>query len=73
MGELKVTISDEVYKRFREEVYKRKGAEKGNITEAVEEALEMWIMDAILLDHLNELKTRIEKKAKALVRLDTLK
>jgi hypothetical protein len=30
-------------KRFKEEVFKRKGMKKGNISEAVEEAIILWI------------------------------
>jgi len=30
-------------KRFKEEVFKRKGMKKGNISEAVEEAILLWI------------------------------
>ncbi len=30
-------------KRFKEEVFKRKGMKKGNISEAVEEAIIIWI------------------------------
>ncbi len=30
-------------KRFKEEVFRRKGMKKGNISEAVEEAILLWI------------------------------
>lgn len=45
VGKKKLTISvrDEVDDRFREVVFKRKGMKKGNIGDAVEEAMLMWI------------------------------
>lgn len=43
MGKLNVKIKEEIDKKFREEVFKRKGMRKGNITEAIEEAMLLWI------------------------------
>lgn len=43
MGKLNVKIENKVDTRFREEVFKRKGMKKGNITEALEEAMLLWI------------------------------
>lgn len=43
MGILKVTIPDELEKEFREEIFKSKGMKKGNISKAVEEAIQLWI------------------------------
>ena len=40
---LTILIDDELDEKFREAVFKRKGMKKGNITEAVEEALKQWI------------------------------
>ena len=40
---LTVLLSEVLDERFREAVFKTKGMRKGNITEAVEEALQMWI------------------------------
>jgi len=42
MGILRVEISDETEAIFRMELLRRKGAEKGALAEAVEEALQMW-------------------------------
>lgn len=42
MGKLNVIIQDDVDQRFREEVFKRKGMKKGNLTEALEEAMTLW-------------------------------
>jgi hypothetical protein len=38
-----VYLTAEREKRFKEEVFKRKGMKKGNISEAVEEAISLWI------------------------------
>jgi len=36
-------IKDDLDEKFRETVFKKKGMHKGNITEAIEEAIECWI------------------------------
>lgn len=43
MGKLNLKIRDEVDRKFREAVFKRKGLKKGNLTESVEEAMLLWI------------------------------
>jgi hypothetical protein len=43
MGVLNVEIDDELEKQFRMKVLERKGSRKGALTEAVEEALKLWI------------------------------
>ena len=43
MGRLNIRVKDGVVSRFREEVFKRKGMKKGNLTEAVEEAMLLWV------------------------------
>ena len=40
---LALNVEDDLEKRFRETVFKRKGMKRGNITEALEEAIEQWI------------------------------
>jgi hypothetical protein len=40
---LTVLIDDKLDEKFRETVFKKKGMHRGNITEAIEEALDMWI------------------------------
>lgn len=40
---LTVLIDDELDERFREAVFKSKGMHRGNITEAIEEAIDLWI------------------------------
>ncbi len=36
-------ISDELDERFRKAVFEAKGMHKGNLTEAIEEAMKLWI------------------------------
>ena len=43
MGNIKVILPDDLEKEFREEIFKSKGMKRGNITEAIEEAVSMWI------------------------------
>jgi len=43
MGKYNIKIKDRLDRKFREEVFRRKGMKKGNLTEAVEEAILMWI------------------------------
>ncbi len=43
MGKLNFVIRDDLDEKFRAEVFKRKGMKKGNLTEALEEALELWV------------------------------
>jgi hypothetical protein len=38
-----VYLTEDEEKRFRETVFKRKGMKKGNISEAVQEAVLLWI------------------------------
>jgi shikimate kinase len=42
MGKLNLIIQDNIDQKFREEVFKRKGMKKGNLTEALEEAMTLW-------------------------------
>jgi len=55
MGKLNLKIRDEVDRKFRAAVFKRKGLKKGNLTESVEEAMLLWI---------NAVKKSDEKKDK---------
>ena len=56
MGKLNLVIRDDLDEKFREAVYKRKGLKKGNLTDAIEEALELWI-DSDILKELEETAT----------------
>jgi hypothetical protein len=43
MAKLNLVIDDKLDQKFRETIFKAKGMKKGNVTEAVEEAIELWI------------------------------
>jgi len=43
MARIDIIIPDELEQRFREEVFKRLGMKRGNITVAIQEAIEQWI------------------------------
>jgi hypothetical protein len=43
MGRLDLNIDDKLEKEFRDVVYQTKGFKKGNLTLALEEALDAWV------------------------------
>ena len=43
MGRMDIIMSNDLEQRFRHEVFKRYGMKKGNITLAIQEAIEQWI------------------------------
>lgn len=43
MPKINVKINKEIDNKFREKIFQRKGMKKGNLTEAIEEAMLMWI------------------------------
>jgi len=43
MGKINLSIDNDLERRFREEVFKRLGMKRGNIQQAIEEAIEVWI------------------------------
>ena len=43
MVTLNVVIKDELDEKFRRTVFEKMGMKRGNLTEAIEEALELWI------------------------------
>lgn len=44
MGTLRVTIPEELDRQFREAIFRARGMRRGNITVAMQEAIEMWIL-----------------------------
>jgi hypothetical protein len=38
-----IYLDEDIEKRFKEQVFKRKGMKKGNISEAIQEAVLLWI------------------------------
>lgn len=45
MGKVNLAIDDKIEQKFREAVAKKKGMRKGNLTEAVQEAMLLWIKE----------------------------
>jgi hypothetical protein len=43
MGKLNLKVKEDIDRKFREEVFKRKGMKKGNLTAALQEAMLLWI------------------------------
>ena len=43
MGKILVGLDDELEKRFREGVFRRYGMKKGNLTNAISKAIELWL------------------------------
>ncbi len=43
MGKMNIKLSDDTEERFRRAVSNSKGMKKGNITIAIEEAIDLWI------------------------------
>ena len=43
MGKMNIVLSDELEEKFRKAVFERKGMKKGNISEALKEAIEQWM------------------------------
>lgn len=47
MAKMTVVIDDKLEERFREAIFKDKGMKRGNIHDAIEEAIEMWIEEKL--------------------------
>lgn len=43
MGKIIVDVPDKLEKRFREEIFRRYGMKRGNIKQAIKEAVELWV------------------------------
>jgi hypothetical protein len=45
MGRLDLNIDDKLEERFRRAIFEKKGMKKGNLTKALEEAIEKWVKE----------------------------
>jgi hypothetical protein len=61
---LNLTISQDLEKKFRNEVYKRYGLRKGDIQRGIEEAIELWIKHGSFLKESNKIEGLIHLAAK---------
>lgn len=43
MKRLNIVLPDDLEQDFKEEVFKRMGMKKGNVSKAIEEAIMLWI------------------------------
>jgi len=43
MAKLNIVLDDKIEEQFRKTVFERKGMKKGNISEAFQEAVTMWM------------------------------
>jgi hypothetical protein len=43
MGKMNIVLKDDIEGKFRKAVFEKKGMRKGNISEALEEAIVMWV------------------------------
>lgn len=47
MGKMNIVLDDKTEERFRKAVFQSKGMKKGNISDALEEAINLWINQEI--------------------------
>lgn len=45
MGRVDIRLPDNLEKKFRQEIFRRKGMKKGNLTESITEAILLWMND----------------------------
>jgi len=43
LGRVDIKLPDGLERKFREEIFRRKGMKKGNITESITEAIVLWM------------------------------
>jgi hypothetical protein len=43
LGKMNIVLEDAVEERFRKTIFQSKGMKKGNISEAIQEAIEAWM------------------------------
>jgi hypothetical protein len=51
MGKMNIILSDDTEDRFRKAVSSSKGMKKGNISIAIEEAIDLWIEEQKRKEH----------------------
>lgn len=65
VGRINVQIERDLEDKFRRKVYERKGLKKGNLTDAVKEAMIMWINTApIPIKNVKQEKNNAQVKKK---------
>lgn len=73
MGRLDAIVDDSIEEQFRMEAIKRFGARKGNLSKALEEAMDLWIKKDVL-ETLKHKFTNIETSREERINLvDTMK
>ncbi len=45
MGKINIVLPDDKEEQFRKAVFETKGMKKGNISEALEEAIDLWVKE----------------------------
>lgn len=45
MGKMNIVLPNDKEEKFRKAVFEKKGMKKGNISEALEEAIDLWIKE----------------------------
>ena len=55
-GKMNIVLRDELEERFRRAVFENKGMKKGNISVALEEAIEQWIRTCKGMDSIGKRK-----------------
>lgn len=48
MGRVDIILPDDLEAQFREEVFKRFGMKRGNLTKAIQEAIRQWMKQSEL-------------------------
>jgi len=43
LTKINISVDDKIEENFRNEVFRRKGMKRGNISKAFEEAMKLWI------------------------------
>lgn len=50
MGKINISLDDKIEERFRKAVFQSKGMKKGNISIALQEAIDLWIKEQKEID-----------------------